>query len=303
MTEGLRTWRSQISLFVFAKGHYRFFLHWVFMNRSDPFFQRVLGCLVSEGAVHPEDSVLVVCGGDTDHANLREAGFTNVTISNLDERMQADGGNRYAPYGWRYEHAEALGMESCSYDVVMVHSGLHHLRCPLKGVTEMYRVARKGILGFEPNLNAFTRLGARLGFGQRYETAAVYFNDCRWGGVENSEIPNHVFRFRRDDIHRTVQTFNPVAEHECRIWYATRFPSCLSSVGNPFIRIPAKMGAPLFEMAGRICPFLANNMAFWVRKPRIPEELFPWLRETDGGIHVNKEYLEGLYDSSQGSNG
>lgn len=271
------------------------------MNSTDPFIQRVLSEAVRKGWLSPSDSILVVCGGGTDFDNLRAAGFTNVTISNLDERMLSDGGQRYAPYAWRFENAESLNVEDASYDVVMVHSGLHHLRCPLKGVTEMYRVARKGILGFEPNMNAFTKLGAKLGFGQRWEHAAVYFNDNRWGGVENTEIPNYVYRFRADDIRQTAATYDPVAEHECRFWYSTRFPDRLLSVSNPLIRIPSKLGATLFELAGRTFPALANNMAFWVRKPRIPAELLPWLEQRDGEVRLNAAHLNGLYRSSSGA--
>lgn len=265
------------------------------MPASDPFFQRVLTGLLDEGRLSRSDSILVVCGGSTDFENLRAAGLTNVTISNLDERMLVDGGKQYDPYDWRYENAERLTVEDGSYDVVMVHSGLHHLRCPLKGVTEMYRVARKGILGFEPNMNAFTKLGARLGFGQRWEHAAVYFNDCKWGGVENTEIPNFVYRFRADDIVQTANTFNPIAEHRCRFWYSTRFPDRLLSVRNPLIRIPAKLGAPVFEMAGRTFSSLANNMAFWVQKPAVPADLLPWLEHRDVEVRLSETKLRSLY--------
>jgi SAM-dependent methyltransferase len=265
------------------------------MSLPCPFFQRVLTDLLADGSISRDDSILVVCGGDTDFDNLQAAGFTKVTISNLDERMLTDGGARYQPYQWRYENAETLTVADGSYDLVLVHSGLHHLRCPLKGVTEMYRVARKGVIGFEPNLNLFTKLGARLGFGQRWEHAAVYFNDCRWGGVENSEIPNFVYRFRADDLRQTANTCNPVADHQCRFWYSTRFPDRLLSVRNPLIRIPSKLGAPLMELAGRTLPVFANNMAFWIRKPVLPDELLPWLEWADGEVKINPQALQQIY--------
>ena len=265
----------------------------------DPFFQTVLADLLKSSAISKEDSILVICGGDTDFDNLRTAGFENVTISNLDERMLADNGACYAPYQWRFENAETIQTADASYDFVLVHSGLHHLRCPLKGVTEMYRVARKGIIGFEPNLNLFTKLGARLGFGQRWEHAAVFFNDMKWGGVENTEIPNYVYRFRADDIRQTANTFNPVADHECRFWYSTRFPDRLLSVRNPLIRIPAKLGAPVFEFAGRTLPVLANNMAFWVRKPAVPEDLLPWLTTSEGVVRLDQKELAKIYSAGE----
>lgn len=267
------------------------------MKTTDPFFQTVLADLLDKGCISKDDSMLVICGGTTDFDNLMAAGFTNVTISNLDERMLADGGACYLPYAWRFENAEKIDVENGSYDLVLVHSGLHHLRCPLHGITEMYRIARKGVIGFEPNMNLFTKLGAHLGFGQIWEHAAVYFNDLKWGGVENTEIPNFVYRFRADDIRQTANTFNPIADHRCRFWYSTRFPDRLLSVSNPLIRIPAKLGAPLFELAGSLLPSLANNIAFWIEKPKLPEDLLPWLRLEDGKVTLDKDKLQKLYQA------
>ncbi|BDS06759.1 hypothetical protein NT6N_17990 [Oceaniferula spumae] len=267
------------------------------MHPSDPFFQKALKDLLEAGKITTDDSMLVICGGKTDFDNLRAAGFTNVTISNLDERMLVDDGACYHPYGWRFENAENIGVEDASYDLVLVHSGLHHLRCPLRGITEMYRIARKGVIGFEPNMNLFTKLGANLGFGQKWEHAAVFFNDLKWGGVENTDIPNFVYRFRADDIRQTANTFNPIADHRCRFWYSTRFPDRLLSVSNPLIRIPAKLGAPLFELVGSLLPSLANNIAFWVEKPKLPEDLLPWLRLVNGEVALDKDTLSALYQT------
>ena len=267
------------------------------MEQTNPFFQKILGDLLSSGSCDKDDSILVICGGTTDFDNLRAAGFTNVTISNLDERMLADDGACYAPYGWRFENAENVNVEDASYDFVLVHSGLHHLRCPLHGITEMYRIARKGVIGFEPNMNLFTKLGAKLGFGQKWEHAAVFFNDLKWGGVENTEIPNFVYRFRADDIRQTANTFNPIADHRCRFWYSTRFPDRLLSVSNPLIRIPAKLGAPLFEFAGSVLPALANNIAFHIEKPSLPVDLLPWLKLHGGKVVLDKEELSKLYQT------
>ena len=49
----------------------------------------------------------------------------------------------------------------------------HHCHSPHRGLLEMYRVARRGVLAFEPRDTRLVRLGVRLGFGQEYEIAAV----------------------------------------------------------------------------------------------------------------------------------
>lgn len=77
----------------------------------------------------------------------------------------------------------------------------------------MYRIASSGILGFEPYRNLFTTLGVALGFEQKYEIAAVFHNDRKYGGVENTAIPNFIYRFTSSDIRRTIQSWSPIAGH------------------------------------------------------------------------------------------
>jgi SAM-dependent methyltransferase len=263
----------------------------------DAFYLRVLDVLLADGTLSRADTVLVVCGGDTDVAAFRARGFEHVTISNLGDTSDAVGGDGRPSYAYARQNAEALDFPDGAFDHVFVHSGLHHLRCPIRGLTEMYRVARKVIVGFEPHLTAFTRLGVRLGFGQEYEKAAVYFNDLRCGGVADSPIPNFVYRFGREDIVRAIQTYAPIARHRVRFWFATRVSASLALARNPMVRQVAVTGRAVLELAGRVSPLLANNIAFAVHKPRIPEDLFPWLRAVDGGIVPDRDALALPYRS------
>jgi SAM-dependent methyltransferase len=190
---------------------------------------------------------------------------------------------------------ENLAFPDESFDVVVVHSGLHHLRCPQKGLTEMYRVSSRGILGFEPNRSPFTMLGARLGFGQRYETAAVFDNDGRFGGVGNTAVPNFVYRFSRRDIVNTIQAYAPVAEHRYRFWYTTRLPERLGRLKQKRLRALMAPAGRLLVFLGNRVPFFANNMAFFVTRPAIPGDLFPWLAMNGKDIVANMGYLERMY--------
>ncbi len=52
---------------------------------------------------------------------------------------------------------------------------------------------------------------------------------------------------------------------------------------------------PLVALAGRLLPRLANNFAFFVRKPRAPEDLQPWLRPAEGGVALDRAWLEARY--------
>ncbi len=259
------------------------------------FYRDVLQRLLARKVLRLDDSVLVVCAGPFDKQVLESLGFANVTITNLDERQKVDGGAGFAPYRWEFQDLEALGYADASFDVAIVHSGLHHLRCPQRGINEMYRVARRAVIGFEPHRNLYTTLGVKLGAGQAYEDAAVFYNDCRWGGVANTEIPNYVVRFNRGDIERTVQIYNPIARHKIDFFYATRIPSRLQGLSRQGV-VGRAVGAMtgLLAALGRLPPF-ANNIAFCIHKPALPDDLFPWLKLEDGRVTCNREWLAHKY--------
>ena len=97
--------------------------------------------------INDKSSSILVCGGGTlDKSIFEKAGFKNVTISNLDSRMNE---NEYNPFKWKYENAESLSFNSGSFDFVVIHAAIHHASSPHRVLTEMYRVARKGVLAFE----------------------------------------------------------------------------------------------------------------------------------------------------------
>jgi SAM-dependent methyltransferase len=253
------------------------------------FYPQVLARLIAAGEIDRGDEILVVNGGEFDAQVLRSHGFKNVVISNLGERM--DGTSPFDPYGWSRQDTAKLTYEDSSFDFVFVHAGLHHLRCPQQGILEMYRVARKGVLGFEPHDCLYTQLGVWLGFGQKYETSAVYYSECRSGGVENTNIPNFVYRFSKREIIKTVQTNNPIGDHQCKFYYQTRIPPRLRNLKNPFLRLSSSALRSVFEFIGRKLPMFANNIGFFIRKP-VPK-LFPWLeRDQAGVVHPLVTYLE-----------
>ena len=148
-------------------------------------------------------------------------GFRQVTISNLDSRIKGD---EFAPYPWSLQDAENLRFEDGAFDFVVVHQGLHHCYSPHRGLLEMYRVARRGVLAFEPRDTRLVRLGVKLGFGQEYEIAAVAENGLQAGGVGNSATPNFIYRWTEREIEKTIRTFNPAGRAEFRYFSALRVP-------------------------------------------------------------------------------
>jgi SAM-dependent methyltransferase len=158
------------------------------VNERRSFYQNTADELIEDRRA----SVLVCGGSILDKEVFEELGFHDVTISNLDPRMKGD---EFAPFKWKYENAESLSFSDESFDYVVIHAAIHHSSSPHKVLTEMYRVARLGMLAFEARDSAIIRFMEKYGFANSYEQMAIYAEDCKSGGVNNTEIPNYIYRW------------------------------------------------------------------------------------------------------------
>jgi SAM-dependent methyltransferase len=235
------------------------------------------------------DDVLVVAGGVTDREVLLAAGLQSVTISNLDERMR---GNEYEPYRWVRQNAEALEFPDNSFDVCVVHQGLHHCRSPHRGMLEMYRVARRGIVVFEPQDTALTRLGVRLGVGQRYEWAAVADNDLRWGGVDNTDVPNFVYRWTEREARKTLASYDPSGEPRLQCFYDLRLPGeAAARLRRGPARLIARAAVPTARLVLKLMPSQANAIALIADKLDPAVDAHPWISSGHGGVSANTDWF------------
>lgn len=118
------------------------------------------------------------------------------------------------------------------------------------------------------------------------------------GGVANTAIPNFVYRWKRYEIIKTIQSHAPIADHTYRFFHRFRLPSKqLMRRRNLAWHGLAIVLRPLARLCNVLCPRLGNNFAAAVIKPRIPEDLFPWLQAGDGGIVLNRPWINAKYTS------
>jgi SAM-dependent methyltransferase len=270
---------------------------------SGDFYSDTLRKLLRSGEIDLTMRVLVVCGGDRDRDALHQCGFRHVTISNLDVRMRGD---EFAPFQWSYQDAEHLTFADDQFDLCIAHSGLHHCRSPHRALIEMYRVAKVGVLVFEPYDGPFARLGVLLNIAQEYEVAAVFDNDLAFGGLQNTEVPNYVYRWTEIEVRKSIQSYAPFGRHRFSFFYATRVPwSRFRLLKNKVYLGLALTSIALVRLVGLVFPRVCNNFAFFVLKPRMPDDLFPWLTLADadksvrGNITVNKDWFTRRYRKQQ----
>lgn len=262
-------------------------------NKLASFYLTTLENLISENLINKEDSVLVLCGSSFDRDVFLKCGFKEVTISNVDKDLKDD---TFAPFKAQFIDAEKIDFSDNEFDLVVVHSGLHHCRSPHKALLEMYRVARKGILGFEPHRSLLTKIGKKLNFGQVYEHKAVVGNGYIMGGVRNTHVPNFVYRFDKADIEQTINTNFPEGIHIFRYWYETRSGRNFKGA-NIILKTILNLCFPILTFLSRRFRFLANNIGFYATKADLPKDLQPWLEYKDGEVFLKRDYYKKTYPS------
>jgi ubiquinone/menaquinone biosynthesis C-methylase UbiE len=99
-----------------------------------------------------ELSALVVCGGvGGEGTYLANRGFRSVVVSDFSARALEICKSRDPRLETLQLNAEQLDLPDDSHDVVLVQDGLHELRRPVLGLTEMLRVARHAVVMIEPH--------------------------------------------------------------------------------------------------------------------------------------------------------
>jgi SAM-dependent methyltransferase len=251
--------------------------------------------------ISDKDASILVCGGGkTDARTFAKLGYRNVTMSNVDTRIdECD----YSPYQWKFENAEALSFADGTFDYVVIHAAIHHASSPHKVLLEMYRVARKGMLAFEARDSALMHCLERFNLAVTYEHAAVYYNDCKCGGVNNTDIPNFVFRWTEREIEKTIQSYAPHCRHTFMYEYGTGFPCAaeLEAKGSLKHAFLVTM-QPFYWLFTKIFVKQQNLFAFYVAKPSIPDTLFPWLifDQQEQRIRFDKRWGDLKYRKARG---
>lgn len=256
------------------------------------FYYETIRRLLDDGWLVRDDDVLVVAGDHTDREVLLAAGLRSVTISNLDDMLAGD---EFEPYVFSRQNAERLDLPDRSVDVAIVHQGLHHCRSPHRGLLELYRVARRGVVVFEPQETLLTRAGVRFGIGQQYEFAAVADHDLRHGGVENSDIPNFVYRWTRREARKTLASFDPTGAPRVRFFYDLRVPDeAASRIRSRPARVLGRVALPAVRTFLSAFPSQANAIAIVADRldPRV--DAHPWLSVGTDGVRSRAEWFDGV---------
>lgn len=263
-----------------------------------PFVASVLKTLIEDGLLDTAASLLAVCAGTAERDLFAQMGFTNVVISNLDERMDGDA---FAPFAWSFEDAQNLSYGDETFDYVFVADGLHHCASPHRALLEMYRVSRRGIVVVESRDSLVMRLANRLGLSPEYELEAVIGNDFAYGGLNNTAIPNFIYRWTEADFKKTVNTYNPTGAHTFRFFYGLNLPYETAGFKKSRFKYYAiKAAEPFLKLFTLLFKKQCNSFAMVALKPRVPDAVWPWLKVEEGEIVFDPAYAREHFNVKPG---
>jgi len=234
------------------------------------------------------DNILVVCAGHQDKRILESQGFKNVTISNLDERLDND---EFAPYQYSYQNAEDLSYGDDAFDWVIVHAGLHHCYRPHRALLEMLRVGKKGAIVFEARDSSIMRIGKKYNLVPTYEIEAVIGNDLKYGGVANSSIPNYIYRWKEREIESILNAYFPnFQDNKVHYFYNLRLPTKrISIVNSPIKRMAMHAFLIPLRILCAIFPKQSNEFCFIMKKGT---QLHSWLKVENGAVVINPDVIK-----------
>jgi len=248
----------------------------------------VLRKLLADGTLDTGHKVLAVCAGEAEQELFRGLGFDDVTLSSVGS--QASSAEAVQSGDIVLEDAMNLGYPDRSFDYSFVSDGLHHCDSPHRALLEMYRVSRQGVIVFESRDSLAMRLAVRLGLTADYELAAVQWNDGLLGGVNNSDIPNYVYRWTEREFEKTIRSYDPTGPQRFEYFYGLNLPWQPSM---PATRAVARFATSAGQVLTIPIRRQRNSFAMLASKPH-PSSHWRWLERRDGALRFNQTCLETL---------
>lgn len=175
-----------------------------------------------------DSKILVLGAGVLDKNIFEEIGYNNVTFSNIENSNEKDLNF--------YENIHDIKIKSNAYEYCVAHACIHHSSKPHSAILELYRVCSKGTLIIEANDSLLSRLACKFKLSEEYELSAVKKNKTK-GGVDNTNIPNYVYRWTEREIIKLLNSFRPDLKHKIFFNYEHHIKFTKSRIVKLFFEI------------------------------------------------------------------
>ena len=172
--------------------------------------------------------ILVLGAGKLDQKAFFELNYNNVTFTNIENSKEKD-----LSY---FNNIHDIKLKDNSYDYCVAHACIHHSSKPHLAVLELYRVCSEGALIVEANDSLLSRLACKLGFSEEYELSAIQKNIIS-GGVDNTNVPNYVYRWTEREVIKLMKSFRPDLRHSIFFDYGHQIKFTNSKIINLLFNI------------------------------------------------------------------
>ena len=265
-------------------------------------FERALREYVELAGIDEMDNILIVGGSYRDANVAYRAGFRRITLSNIEPMADAEKSSfKEAELTVLYADLENLSFPDSSFNVVLAHEVLHHCRSPHRALLEMLRVSRRHVILMEPNDSLTMRALIRMRFSFPYELPAVTSNNYEKGGVQNSSIPNYIYRWDRRNIYQATAAYLPESEftlHVRQYWdfnvdkleLARRSETRIGGVTKIFGPDVFLAGLHIFQFVMNSLPSLSRQGNKFFACINKQDKLKPWIAHSGGKLDFNRNY-------------
>lgn len=187
-------------------------------------------------------TILIVgcgCGIDAHYLKkyykLKKICFTDINMI----AMEKTSSNFHDDY-FLLTDTQKMALKDNSFDYVFTAESLHHLKEPIKGLYELVRIAKEGVIVIEPHDSWLIRLFIKLGLAHEYET----------------EHDNYVYRFKKSEIDK-------ISKSMLLNYGVVRFFSIHSKAKTTIQFLILKA---INNLANIICPNIGNYIIFVINK-------------------------------------
>jgi ubiquinone/menaquinone biosynthesis C-methylase UbiE len=200
---------------------------------------------------------------------LKELGYLNFSITYHDE----DEKNQFLDFGFKENinlfksDLRDLTFKDKSFDYTITNATIHHIDLPHKAITELYRVAIKGVLVIESTDSFIMRLATKIKLAEEFEVSSVN-EDKNTGGLLDTAIPNYVYRWTEKEVLKLLKSFDPKNINFVNFDYAsdlTNFKTRDNYIENIFLKMLIIMGKTFFFFFKK----QRNCMSIFIDKTKI----------------------------------
>ena len=219
--------------------------------------------------INKESNFLLISASMYEVKILKDLGYLNFTITYHDE----DEKNQFLDYGFKENinlfksDLRDLMFKDKSFDYTITNATIHHIDLPHKAITELYRVAIKGVLVIESTDSLLMRLATKIKLAEEFEVSSIN-EDKNTGGLLDTAIPNYVYRWTEKEILKLLKSFDPKHINFLNFDYAsdlTNFKTRDNYIENILLKILIIMGKIFFFFFKK----QQNCMSIFIDKTKI----------------------------------